>query len=128
MSSAKLPGEHAVGCVLPPTQKCPSGQSKHSGSPEGSDALAYVPGSHVGGSSSELPRGQKLPCAHGLHDDAPNSSWYVDAGHSVHVALRARGAWLPGLHADGAVEPVAHAWPSSHVVHCAADERLVALE
>ena len=54
--------------------------------------LLNVPGAHVGFSSRLLPSGQKEPAAQGLHEDAPVSSWYVDAGQSMHVALRLAGA------------------------------------
>ena len=35
---------------------------------------------------------------------------------------------VPALQAMGAVEPIAHAEPAGHVVHCEADCRLVVLE
>ena len=84
------------------------------GKPGMSDSSPYVPGAHVGGNSRLLPTGQREPAAHGLHDDAPDSFWYVDAGQSVHIGLPATDAWLPGLQAVGALEPVPHAWPSGH--------------
>lgn len=46
-----------------------------------------------------------------LHCDAPND-----------------GAWLPGAHIVGAVEPVAHALPGGHGVQSEAATRFNALE
>lgn len=43
--------------------------------------------------------------------------WYDPASHAVHTAVEANGAYSPGLHAVGAVEPMEHSYPASHVVH-----------
>ena len=73
-----------------------------------SDTLPYVPGRHVGGSSSELPIGQKEPARHGTHHDAAVAFWYVDAGHRMHVASLCSSEKVPGEHSIGEVEPVPH--------------------
>ena len=99
---------HGAGWAPPPGQNAPPGQWRQRGSPDASEASPYVPGTQAGGSSSELPRGHRDPAIHGLQADAPGSFWYVEAGQSVHAALRSAGAWLPGVHAVGAVAPVVH--------------------
>ena len=91
-----------------------------------SDALGYVPSGHAGWSSREEPRGQKEPAKHGVHDEAPVSFWYVDAGHSSQVTLMRAAAWLPGAQADGNVEPVEHSLPRVQLLHCSALDRSVA--
>ena len=51
----------------------------------------------------------------------------VPLAHNVHVTLRSLGASLPGLQAEGIVEPVPHAWPTVQLKHCSALDRFVAL-
>lgn len=46
----------------------------------------------------------------------------------MHFGDEVMGAWLPGLHANGATTPVPQALPAGHAVHSSALRRLVALE
>ena len=82
--------------------------------------LAKAPGLDIAGSSWDEPDGQMDPALHGRHDDAPVSFCNVAAGKGPHVALPVTDAWLPGMHGDGAIEPVPHEWPSVQSVHCSA--------
>ena len=69
--AATEPGEHSAGGAAPPPHDEPAGQSKQSGKPSPSVKLAYVPGSHAAGSSSDAPTGQKLPRLQRVHSSAP---------------------------------------------------------
>ena len=95
VSGAWLPAMHSLGSAAPPAQAKPRSQSKHAGIPLTSDLLAYWPGSHVGGSSKELPVGQNLPALHRVHDSARVTFWYEPAEHSVHTALPLCDAYEP---------------------------------
>ena len=53
--------------------------------------------------------------------------WNEPPAQSLHAELPSTSAKLPGLHANGVVEPVAHSWPIVQLEHCSALAKFVAL-
>ena len=85
---AKLPGEHSLGCVLPPPHHDPTGQLLQTGWLLSASTSLYVPGVHDAGNSSVLARGQKLPSPHCLHWIAPVSFWNQPASQGMQSCMR----------------------------------------
>ena len=102
---AKKPGLHAAGRAAPPAQLNPGSQSKQSVKPSVSVWLAYVPGSQLAGSSRLEPVGQKLPGEQRSQAVAPSALWNVPSAQSVQRGLRGDGAYEPGAHGSGNVDP-----------------------
>ena len=116
-----------MGRAAPPAHAKPASHSKHSGSPSISLAFANVPASHVGASLSDAPSGQKSPASHASHAVAFDAAWYEPAMHSTHRPSSCVGAWLPGEHGSGAVEPIEQLEPGGHGAHSLRLERPVLL-